>query len=441
MKTELIYHQVESFVDEIDRNKRDYVINPMRDHTRTRKISFKDCLLSSLCMSGGTLFSEVLEYYESRSSIPSTSAFVQQRAKVKTSAFEKMFQMSSSLCNCKLYKGYRLLAVDGSDVRIPLNPSDLDTYCPGTHGQQPYNLLHLNAIYDLLSRSYTNAIVQGHRSCNEYDAAVKMVDSSDISHAILIADRGYESYNLMAHCQEKGWKYIIRIKDCTSNGMARKLGLKESSEYDDLVDLKITRKNSNYTKALFNNFPNEYRYLPPTARFDYLPKISKYKEDPVFYSLSFRIVQIEIQDGIYETLVTNLDQSEFSSEELKSLYRMRWGIETSFRTLKYNVGLLYTHSKCKRFIIQEIFARLTMYNIILAICSNVNLDNAGSKKYAYVVNVAHAVHICRKLFLHRLSPPQAEQLLSRSVVPVRNGRSFERRHGTRIAINLVYRVA
>ena len=26
-------------------------------------------------------------------------------------------------------------------------------------------------------------------------------------------DRGYESYNLMAHFQEKGWLYIIRIRD------------------------------------------------------------------------------------------------------------------------------------------------------------------------------------------------------------------------------------
>ena len=440
MKTELIYHQVESFVGEIDRNKRDYVIDPMRDHTRTRKISFKDCLMSSLCMSGGTLFSEVLEYYESRSSIPSTSAFVQQRAKIKTSAFEQIFQMSSSLCNFKLYKGYRLLAVDGSDVRIPLNPSDSDTYFPGTHGQQPYNLLHLNAVYDLLSRSYINAIVQGCMSGNECDAAVKMVDSSDISHSILIADRGYESYNLMAHCQEKGWKYIIRVKNDDRLGISGRLNLPKSNEYDEFIDLRITRKNSNFTKALFKN-PNKYRYAPKNSRLDYLPSTSKYTEDAVFYHLPFRIVKIEINDGEFETLVTNLDLNEFSSEELKTLYNMRWGIETSFRTLKYNVGMLYMHSKCKRFIIQEIFARLTMYNIILAICSNVNLNNDGSKKYSYVVNVARAVHICRKLFLHRLSPPQAEQLLSKSVVPVRNGRSFERRLSTRIAINLVYRVA
>ena len=440
MKTELIYHQMKSFVDELDRNKRDYVVDPTRDHTRVRKISFRDCLMSSLCMSGGTLFSEVLEYYENRSSIPTTSAFVQQRAKIKTSAFEKMFQMSGSLCNCKLYKGYRVLAVDGSDLRIPLNPNDLDTYCPGTHGQQPYNLMHLNAVYDLLSRSYVSAIVQGRMSWNECDAAVRMVDSSDISKAILIADRGYESYNLMAHCQEKGWKYIIRVRTEYKLGISGRLNLPESDEYDEFIDLRITRKNSNYTKELFKN-PNKYRFAPINSRLDYLPTNSKYTEEAVFYHLPFRIIKIKIHDDEYETLVTNLESTEFSLEELRTLYGMRWGIETSFRTLKYNVGMLYVHSKCKSFIIQEIFARLTMYNIILAICSNVNLNNDGSKKYSYVVNVARAVHICRKLFLHRLSPPQAEQLLSKSVVPVRNGRSFERRLSTRIAINLVYRVA
>lgn len=39
-----------------------------------------------------------------------------------------------------------------------------------------------------------------------------MVDRSDIKNALVIADRGYESYNNMAHIQEKGWKFLIRVK-------------------------------------------------------------------------------------------------------------------------------------------------------------------------------------------------------------------------------------
>lgn len=40
-----------------------------------------------------------------------------------------------------------------------------------------------------------------------------MVDRSTIPEALIIADRGYESYNSMAHIQEKGWYFLIRIKD------------------------------------------------------------------------------------------------------------------------------------------------------------------------------------------------------------------------------------
>ena len=40
-----------------------------------------------------------------------------------------------------------------------------------------------------------------------------MVDRSNIPQALVIADRGYESYNNMAHIQEKGWFFLIRIKD------------------------------------------------------------------------------------------------------------------------------------------------------------------------------------------------------------------------------------
>ena len=47
-----------------------------------------------------------------------------------------------------------------------------------------------------------------------------MTDRSKISdEVIVIADRGYESYNVFAHIEQIGWKYVIRVKDITSNGI------------------------------------------------------------------------------------------------------------------------------------------------------------------------------------------------------------------------------
>lgn len=65
------------------------------------------------------------------------------------------------------YRQFRLLAVDGSDVQVPTNPNDPDSYFPGSNGQKPYNLLHLNALYDLLNGVYLDAIVKKRRLARE----------------------------------------------------------------------------------------------------------------------------------------------------------------------------------------------------------------------------------------------------------------------------------
>lgn len=62
---------------------------------------------------------------------------------------------------------------------------------------------------------YLDAILQKRKSWNESKALTDMVDRSDTEKALLLADRGYESYNNLAHIQEKGWCFLVRIKDGT----------------------------------------------------------------------------------------------------------------------------------------------------------------------------------------------------------------------------------
>ena len=105
---------------------------------------------------------------------------------------------------------------------------------------------------------------------------------------------------------------------------------------------------------------NHYRFIPGTTPFDYLPQKSR-KYDPVtFYELRFRVVRFRITPDTFETVLTNLDAENYPPEELKKLYALRWGIETSFRDLKYTVGMLNFHSKKVACIHQEIYAHLIM---------------------------------------------------------------------------------
>ena len=82
--------------------------------------------------------------------MPTPSALRQQRDKILPEAFEFLFREFADMRDdTALYRGYRLLAADGSDLAIAPDPSDFDSYYPGANGQKHYSLLHLNAFYDL----------------------------------------------------------------------------------------------------------------------------------------------------------------------------------------------------------------------------------------------------------------------------------------------------
>ena len=87
-------------------------------------------------------------------------------------------------------------------------------YFNSTKDGRGYNLLHLNALYDLESQLYLDTVIQDGQEEHESRALVELVDRSELTEpVILIADRGYEAYNNMAHIEQKGWKYLIRVKD------------------------------------------------------------------------------------------------------------------------------------------------------------------------------------------------------------------------------------
>ena len=141
-----------------------------------------------------------------------------------------------------------------------------------------------------------------------------------------------------------------------------------------------------------------------------------------------------------ETIITNLDASAFPLHDIKRLYAMRWGIETSFRNLKHTLGLLYLHAKKVEFVLQEIFAKLTMYNFCELITQSVVIRQA-QKTHTYKVNFSDAVHICRQFFLGDVPPPILEAMLMRYISPIRPSRKDTRKLTQKSSASFTYRVA
>lgn len=439
MKPEAVKKALKDTIQAMTDCKWLFSVRPGKDNTRNRKFPFQQMLSAILAFRGGTLNREIMDFFGLDPSIGTSSAFIQQRAKITPEAFEYLFQhFSNKVDENKLYHGLRLLAVDGSDLQIAANPNDPDSFYPGKDGHKSYNLIHINAMYDLVQHIYVDAILQKSRCTDESGALTDMVDRSDIENALLLADRGYESYNNLAHIQEKGWSFLIRIKDGIA-GITSGLILPELDEFDIPFHLKLTRKQTNSVKLLLKD-KNHYKYLPTNVRFDFLPQKSRKHAPAVFFDLHFRIVRFPISDTMCETIITNLDAELYPLPEIKRLYAMRWGIETSFRDLKHTLGLLHLHAKKVEFVHQEIFAKLTMYNFCELITQSVVIQQ-GQKKHAYKVNFSDAAHICFEFFLRNVPPPIVEAMLMKYISPIRPGRKNIRKPTQKAAFSFTYRVA
>lgn len=416
-----------------------FAANPGKDFTRARKLPVGELLRAMLGMRGNSLNKELYDLFKDQNKRITVSAYVQQRSKLLPEACEYVFHAFNSMCrDTRKYKGYHLYAVDGTAVNIAKNDGTV-TYVEEKNGQGGYNQFHANTLYDLLNRTYKDAVIQPTPQENEPDAALTMVRRSHLAeNDILIADRGYMGYNFFETLNRFGVKYVCRIKDAGWT----ELRFLPHAEFDlnKAVELRTTQTNED-KKAYA---AGSAKWVAGPSKFGKEKKRVQWNFESPFV-FHYRCVRFEIAPGVWETLVTNLSKEEFSLDELKTLYHMRWGIETSYRELKYAVGLVNFHCRREDFSLQEIFARLTMYNFCERITMAIVLmkNKSAQRKYDYQVNYTMAIHIGFDFFRCHSStdPPDVEAEIRRYVLPVRPGRQDKRKIKPKSFVYFLYRVA
>ena len=222
----------------------------------------------------------------------------------------------------------------------------------------------------------------------------------------------------MAHAIENDQFFLIRVKNIEQEKSSFKnIDLSFSDVCEATCEFVLSRKNSKLQKE----HPERYKRLFPHRKFDFIAKDDRKST----YTLSFRLIKLLLSNGTYEYLVTNLPEKQFQLHEIKSLYAMRWGIEGSFLLLKYNMAMNYFHSANRDSIVQEIFAKLILYNFISLVisCASVPLKN---NKYHYQISLSDAVYKCRDYLLKRMANTKIIELLLRDITPIRPYRSYER---------------
>lgn len=410
-----------------------FVKNPGHDFIRNRKLSFQKTIQFLLATEGRSNKKELLEFFHFSKDTPTASALCQQKAKLLPEAIETLFHhFNQAFSDTASFHGNRLIACDGTMLNIATDPQDLENHF--FNGEKGCNQLHLDTLYNLCSKRYEDAVIQPGKKHSECRALANMVDRYETDvRTIFLCDRGYECYNVFAHIEKKGMFYLVRAKDKNSNRIVSRLTVPETEEFDIQVHLELTRKMTNKVKAE----RDRYRVISSKHPFDFLDK-----EHP-FYPITFRVVRFAIgpkEKETYECIITNLPQKEFPASKIKELYNMRWGIETSYRELKYAADVAKLHAKKVEYIKQEIFAGLLLYNFSSIITAHVIIDQKN-RKHKVQPNYTIAIHICRYMFRCPAEGPplDVEYLIGQNLLPIRKHRKYPRKIRAQRAASFTYR--
>lgn len=90
--------------------------------------------------------------------------------------------------------------------------------------------------------------------------------------------------------------------------------------------------------------------------------------------------------------------------------------------------------------LQEIFARLSIYNFCERITTKIVIRQKN-RKHTYQINFTVAVFLCREYFRNRIPPPDLEKLIQKNLLPVRERRKAPRKVRPNSAVSFLYRIA
>ena len=122
MKSQKAKALLQGAIQDLTNCKRFFSRNPQADFSRKRKLSFEQMVQAILCMRGGSLANEMMDFFGIQEDLATTSAFVQRRSKIFPEAFESLFNLfTQKVDEDKRYEGMRLLYYSSTKTRS--NPS------------------------------------------------------------------------------------------------------------------------------------------------------------------------------------------------------------------------------------------------------------------------------------------------------------------------------
>ena len=376
------------------------------DFTRNRKFSFADTVFVVLNKTGRGIRSAIRAYKETvkrEEESYSQQAFSKGRMRIKWEAFQDLHELSVKEfyenADFKKYRGYRVSAIDGSKLSLPMHPETMTEFgVQKSTGNQVQALS--SSLCDVLNSVVIDASLDRHDASEREQAKRHIEQLSEIKteKELILFDRGYPSSELIRCIEEKGFKYVIR-----SNANQAVLLIKEAKTDDEILTHTFRAKN---------------------------------------ITLTVRLIQLKIpgSDKI-EYLITNLFDSDFTKDDFFNIYSMRWGIETKYDDLKNKLRIEDFSGTTPLAIRQDFYATMILLNMTaMLIYDNEDeierFHNSGSNKYEYKANVNNVISLLKTDVIKMViwsGTRKSNKLLAKirkeltaAVIPIRPDRHFPR---------------
>lgn len=396
--------------------------------TRKRKLPFAALVFFLLNLTKGTLQKELshfMQQFSSKHDNISKSAFSQSREKLKPEAFIELNEVLIEefyTDNDELrWKGFRLLAIDGSTIDISHSKELLAKFgvCHNT-GNVVTPKARISSFYDVLNELIIDANIE-HYTMGEYDLALKHLPKCN-KNDLLLFDRGFGAIWFMYLLNLKGHDFVIRVQ--------RNFIL----EIDDFLKSREKSKVISITRCPENS---EERLQSLKLRFK---------------PFTVRLIKVFLDNGEIEVLMTSLlDSEKYPDAVFKDLYFRRWGIEVNIDHLKNHIEIENFTGLSEIAIKQDFFANVFINNLQSIIARDAQPAINEAKKHAsynYKVNRNLSLGYMKDRVVKILmsnNPKYMEELkmlFQIEPVPIRTGRKNPRNfHKLRRKFNMNHRRA
>jgi hypothetical protein len=301
----------------------------------------------------------------------------------------------------------RVLAVDGSTLRLDSVSPDCREYFHPLATRQPgaCALARTSQCFDVLNHICVDAVIDRH----EVGERVLAMSHLNVftAHDVVLFDRGYPAFWLMAQLQHHGTHFCMRIP--TGSWTAELKDFAASKEAEQLLVIEPNAEQKNLCRDL--GLPCE--------------------------PIAVRAIRVTLNTGEIEVLFTNLlDTERWPTEAFKELYHSRWGVESEFRRWKSPLEIERWSGKSVAVVEQDFHACVLLSNLgqIFAHEADAQVrEKTKGRKHEYRVNRVRALGIMagtiwKLIYTLTLEPliQSVLTLMEGKPSPIRRGRKYPR---------------